>query len=187
MSRPQQVRGVGLIEVLVALVIIAVGLLGLLSLESRANLAEGESYQRAQALLLTMDMVNRIKANSANANCYVLANTTYSYLGTGTGTVVNTGCSATSNTDMTDWSNLLQGASETTAGNKVGAMIGARGCIYSNAANQYTVEVAWQGLAPTAAPTASDTCAQNLYPTAAAPDDKVRRTYAYTFNIAKLN
>ena len=68
---------------------------------------------------------------------------------------------------MTAWHNLLQGAAETKSGNKVGAMIGARGCVTYDAATaylttggaaisgtgEYTIMVSWQGMADTFAPT----------------------------------
>jgi type IV pilus assembly protein PilV len=73
--------------------------------------------------------------------------------------------------DLCEWSNALKGASETQSGAKVGAMVGAVGCITqvqaSNAAlgvctaGVYQVSVAWQGLIPTAA--SGLVCGQGSY------------------------
>jgi hypothetical protein len=99
----------------------------------------------------------------------------------------------------------LNGASEVLSGGNctttssadcAGAMLGARGCIAYDAGTAltdstgatmagtgiYTVTVTWQGVAATAAPPASITCAQNLY-----PDDAMRRAVTTTFRIANLN
>src|SRR3972149_4197056 len=63
--------GMTMLEVLVTLVILAFGLLGLAGLHIKIQTLDMEAYQRAQAILLLRDMVERIKANSANAADYV--------------------------------------------------------------------------------------------------------------------
>ena len=68
-----------MIEVLVTLVILVFGLLGLAGLQSRAQVAETESYQRTQALVLVRDMADRLSANRAaalaDANAYIVPTT----------------------------------------------------------------------------------------------------------------
>ena len=59
----KQHRGSGMVEVLVTLILLTVGLLGLVQLMSRSTTAEYESYQRAQALVLLNDMVDKINSN----------------------------------------------------------------------------------------------------------------------------
>ena len=63
--------GVTLIEVLVAVVVTVIGLLGMVALQMRAYTTETESYQRAQAAILLEDMASRIRANNDNAAAYV--------------------------------------------------------------------------------------------------------------------
>lgn len=182
--------GFSLIEVLVALVITLVGLLGLTGLITRANQSEMESYQRVQALMLLQDMVDRINANRQIASCYSNG-ATGNTLGTVTSGVTpvltcTTGTAqqnAQVGKDLTAWNNMLQGSAEVSGTSKIGAMIGARGCIVQiNAANNtYAVSVAWQGLAPTAAP--GNLCGQSLY----GSDDKYRRVVAATLRIGKLS
>ncbi|MDP3678960.1 MAG: prepilin-type N-terminal cleavage/methylation domain-containing protein, partial [Methylotenera sp.] len=53
-------RGALLLEVLVTIVILAIGLLGLAGLQAKLQSSEMESYQRAQALILLNDMASRI-------------------------------------------------------------------------------------------------------------------------------
>ena len=178
--------GMSLIEVLVALVITLIGLLGLSGLIARANQAEMESYQRVQALMLLQDMVDRINANRSVAACYSNAATGRT-VGTGfTGTPACTDGSLQQNTqlvvDLAAWNNLLQGSAEVSGSNKIGAMIGARGCVVQIDATSrtYIVTVAWQGLAPTAAP--GNPCGKDLY----GVDDKFRRVVTSTLRIGSL-
>src|SRR5690242_12360303 len=76
-------RGFSMIEVLASLVIIQVGLLGLVGTELMAQQAESEAYQRAQAVILLNDMVERINANRGSVSCYAFtdASTGTPYLG----------------------------------------------------------------------------------------------------------
>jgi prepilin-type N-terminal cleavage/methylation domain-containing protein len=55
-------RGFSLIEVLVSIVILAIGLLGLAGLQVKANAIEMEAYQRSVSLMLVQDMASRIAA-----------------------------------------------------------------------------------------------------------------------------
>ena len=83
----------------------------------------------------------------------------------GTGQAIDN-CSAKHDAalDLCEWSNSLLGAAESTGGLKVGAMIGARGCVLQLTATppqQYQVSVVWQGLNPTVAP--GTACGQGQY------------------------
>src|SRR5947207_2887527 len=162
--------GATMIEVLITIVILAFGLLGLVGLQAKVQLAEVESYQRAQAVVMLNDMVDRINANPGTAGNYVSA-TVF-----GTGDATNTPpCPAAVGAarDQCEWSVALQGAAELQGTTKLGAMTDARGCIgLVQAANAgagvctpgiYLVTVTWQGLNATAAP--SSACGQNLYGT----------------------
>jgi type IV pilus assembly protein PilV len=179
-------RGVSLIEVLVALLILLLGLLGLAGLQTRVTQAEFEAYQRAQALVLLHDMVDRIQSNRPAAPCYAITGTGGSpWLGTDGAPATCSGWGTTETrarayTDMLEWSQLLEGISETSAGGSVGAMLGARGCVsFVEATNTYTVAVSWQGNVQTAAPGVS--CANGQY-----GDEALRRTIATSFQFATL-
>lgn len=183
----QSEDGFALLEVLVSLLIILLGLLGLAGLQVRSQQAEMESYQRAQAVVLLQDIVDRINTNRHTAPCYITTGMPAPYLGTG-GTPptscngfgdVNTQAQAV--TDLAQWNSVLLGAAETLAGSSVGAMLGARGCvIQTDALNRiYTVAVAWQGITDTAAPVVA--CGNNQY-----GSETRRRVVSATLRIAAL-
>ena len=170
-------RGFTLIEVLITLVVIAIGVLGLAALQGRSHLAAVESAQRAQAVALINDMASRININRANAVDYK----TDTPLGTGTATADCTALAVGRARDQCEWSELLKGAAEVRGSNKTGAMIGARGCIaiIQDADPTPTkckpaivrITTAWQGLVESSA--SAFTCAQGLY-----GDELLRRAVA---------
>jgi type IV pilus assembly protein PilV len=170
-SPPAGQSGVTMLEVLVTILIVAIALLGLAGLQARLRAAEQESFQRAQALILLQDMVDRIRANRHESPQYV----TGTPLGTGNALDVCAGLTDFKR-DLCEWNNALLGASESSGGGSVGAMIGARGCITNTVATmpyEFVVAVAWQGLTPTSTPTVS-TCGQGSY----GANDAYRRVLA---------
>lgn len=172
--------GVSLLEVLITVVILSVGLLGLAGLQSRLQISETEAYQRAQALVLLNDMSSRISVNRNAAASYL----------TGTANPVGAGmtCPSTTGTvqqrDTREWCLALQGAAETSGGNRVGAMIGGRGCVESLGSGEYLITVAWQGLVPLTAPAGG--CGQGSYNGGSCTNDRCRRTVTTIVRIANL-
>ena len=171
--------GFTMLEVLVSLLIATLGLLGLVSLQTQAQVTEFESYQRAQALVLANDMVDRIAFNRVpdasgyviGWKCYIVSTAPGNFLGTNNtidpecadGTIVGA-AKTLADADLAAWNALLQGSSETVTatGSRVGGLLGARGCITRDAATGVIrVSVAWQGMAPTVA--SADSCATTLY------------------------
>jgi len=176
-------RGTSLIEVLVALIVIAFGLLGLAGLQSRMHASEMEAYQRTQALILLEDMANRVATNRRSAAAYV----TGAPLGTGMNCPGAAG--NWQQIDAAEWCNALQGAAEVSAGNKVGAVVGGRGCVEDLGNNEYLITVAWQGLLPIAAPSVGAACGKDLYngpAGASCSNDLCRRTVTTLVRIGSL-
>lgn len=180
-------RGTSMIEVLVTIVILAIGLLGLAGLQARLQSSEMEAYQRTQALILLNDMANRITTNRANAVNYVTGTGTDTPLGVGM--TCPTSTATTQQIDSGQWCNALQGAAETSGGGNVGAMVGGRGCVENLGSGEYLITVAWQGMAPISAPPASVACGQNLYNGAAGSSctgDLCRRAITTVVRIGNL-
>ena len=189
-----QQHGVGMIEALITMAIVSIGLLGLIQLMMRSTLAEVESYQRVQALVLVNDMVDKINSNRKGAGCYAITTNTANgtpYLGTGGagvppctawGTAAD---QARALADLSDWNSKLLGSGETLAGAAVGAMQGARGCVtYDPASNTFQVSVAWQGNNNTVAATSVDpslVCGLGLY-----GQETKRRIIASAVTLASL-
>lgn len=191
-----------MVEVLITLVILLVGLLGLAGVMAQGQRSEMESYQRVQALILLQDMVGRINANRAVASCYAYTNATNGAPYLGVGSTLTPACAAgtaVQNTqavaDMVAWNSVLSGAAETSGGNQIGAMVGARGCVSYDTTKVlndstgaaisgsgiYTVEVAWQGIGSTFAP-AGLKCGQNLY-----GSEAQRRVVSLPFRVGSIN
>lgn len=60
-------RGVGLIEILVAVLILSLGLLGMAGLQANALKANQGSYTRSQAVMLSYYILDAMRADRANA------------------------------------------------------------------------------------------------------------------------
>lgn len=156
LSRRQ--RGVTIIEVLVTVMILAFGLLGLIGLNVKVQAAQAEAYQRAQAILLVQDMANRIAVNRSTDTVNYVTSTDL-----GTSELDCTGKKG-ADLDKCEWNNSLYGSSEKLGTDKVGAMVGARGCITRTTVNStsvYQVSVAWQGVTELATPPLS--CGSGKY------------------------
>jgi len=63
----QHQRGIGMVEVLVALLLLAVGVLGFSALQSYAVYSTTESLNRTQALTVMRGLAERIRANGTTA------------------------------------------------------------------------------------------------------------------------
>jgi type IV pilus assembly protein PilV len=91
--------------------------------------------------------------------------------------------------DLNEWCEALQGAAETQGGSQIGAMIGARGCIYqvtplaAGVPGEYLIAIAWQGFNSTAALTdgPAAACGSGEY-----GDDAKRRVVTMPVAIADL-
>lgn len=198
--------GFNMLEILFSLLIVTTGLLGLAGTQVIAQRAEQESYQRAQAIVLMTDIVDRINTNRKAAICYNITTnsaTGTSYLGAAGASkydVASYSCPALATNpaavnraklDLQFIDQMLLGAGETMAGNQVGAMLGARTCIgFDSVSQSYTVAVAWQGatstFSPASWPSANNpavarNCALNLYGT-----DTQRRVVWTTIMVASL-
>ena len=174
--------GFTLLEILIAMIVVAFGLLGLFGLQAKAQKAETESYERTQALVLIQDIVDRMNANRADA--FARAYVTASPVGGG-GVLIDCSAKTGADLDLCEWGNLLKGSTETANGAAcstasgtgcIGAMLSASGCIAYDATTEladstgavqagtgiYTISVVWQGLSASVIPSAQQTCVSTL-------------------------
>jgi type IV pilus assembly protein PilV len=170
-------RGFTLIEVLIALVVLAFGMLALARALGRSAQEELEAQQRMQAMTLAAEMASRIGNNPKQAALYV-------------GDYVPAGpvedCAALDpaavvEIDQCIWRNRLRGADTLDGDRGIGSPIAARGCVINTAPNIYVVAIAWQGVLATEP--ADSPCGADQF----GPDtEKTRRVYSTTFQIATL-
>lgn len=71
MKQHRRQLGVGLMEVLVALLILSIGVMGFIALQYRAVEATAESSSRIQAINLARDLAERMRVNRGAENTYI--------------------------------------------------------------------------------------------------------------------
>lgn len=203
--------GFSLIEVMVSVVIIMVGLMGVLGMQSIAMVNEFESYQRTQAVLILNDIVDRIQASRYAASCYaVTSNATAGtpYLGTTAGgghytvptdvstytcTPVDTapGISEAQKTafktqllnDLSEIDTSLQSSGIANSADTFGRLSEARACISASTDNGMTMyTVTVVWRGTSVALTPATTCGAGLY-----RNDGMRRFVSTTLKVANLN
>lgn len=187
--RPRKLAGFTLVEILVALVIALVGMMGAAGLIVRTVQQEVDAYQRLQALNLVQDITDRINANRQVVDCYSNS-ASGQVLGTGasapaTCTLGTAEQNATANQDLAEWNSALLGAARQNKDDEnIGAMVGARGCIerIDAVAQRYRVTVVWQGMSAASAPASDLSCGQNQY-----GDDRQRRVVSAVIQIGDLS
>ncbi len=131
-------RGFTLIEVLVTLVVLAIGLLGLAGLQASSLKHNNNAYQRTQATFLAYDILDRMRANPMG-----IENGDYDNIDTGGGPLTDPGCIDTrcdpvtlTASDIFEWANRL-----------ATILPSGRGVITGNGANApFTVTVMWDDM-----------------------------------------
>lgn len=98
--------GIALIEVLVAVVILAIGLLGVAAMQSVSSQMTNGAEQRTQAVLLTTDMMERIRANRPNRLDYNGVDVDSAVDNCNIGFAPAPGASVSAN-DINEWTNLV--------------------------------------------------------------------------------
>lgn len=151
--------GVSLIEVLVALLVVSLGMLGATGLQLAARRGTVDADQRSLAGTLAHDLVERMRANNSAAALAVYASVPV--LGRGSmGTGPAAACSSAPCTpaqlawfDLWHWEQSLDGALETLGpGNeKVGGLIDPTACLSAppgGGNGVYALTLAWRGSTP---------------------------------------
>ncbi len=181
-------NGFTMIEVLVTFVILAVGVLGVVSLLTSSKTSEYESVQRARAINMADGMLEKIRGNPQ-----ALSTTPGYNIGLTNplnGTVytaepapdcVSARCTPAelANHDMWAFEQALEGVSVSVDGNNTAGLINPRGCIRFDAwpphlnSGQISILIQWDGLQETGdgVDNAADVCGG-----AAAGDDPTRRS-----------
>lgn len=161
-------RGIGLIEVLIAVFILAVGMLGLATMQLTAKRASYEATQRSIATSLAKDIVERMRTNPGQLNAYVVNN-----IGDESSllSAAPVNCTAATCTpanlaayDLSEWEAILVGANEKLGSANAGGLVDPRACI-THADGAVEVAIAWRGvnsLTNPAGPTAGFICGESV-------------------------
>jgi type IV pilus assembly protein PilV len=99
-------KGIALIEVLVAVLVLAIGLLGMAAMQVQSSQMTNGAEQRTQAILLTADMMDRIRANRGNSADYNGVSVDPTATSCATDYTPSATASVSAN-DITEWSNLV--------------------------------------------------------------------------------
>jgi len=151
--------GFTLIEVMVAVVVLSLGLLGVAALQLTAKKSSHQAWQRSQAVLFADNLLERIRMNPSAAAAYHtgLGNAA---LGGSTRTTPGQDCATQTCTpaqmatwDLWNWERRLDGVAVRDAANRnAGGLVDPRGCVVFTAANaslsntgQVSIVITWRG------------------------------------------
>lgn len=102
-----QQSGIGLVEVLIAVLILAIGLLGLASMQTNGMRMTNGSMSRSQAVFLANDIVERARANRDNREDYALAPDADGNVGACNLALAYDATLTVAQNDMAEWLNSL--------------------------------------------------------------------------------
>ena len=119
--------GFGMIELLVSLLILAIGLLGLASLQTTGLAQTAEVRNRSQAILLADDLLERIRSNRESLDSYAVAK--------GNLPACNSAFEIANNSVATDDTNEWKNSLACLLPNGNGSVVGVNGVV--------TIEVVW--------------------------------------------
>lgn len=148
--------GVGMIEVLVALLIMSVGFLNIAALQTTAKKSNFDSLQRTSAVILARDILEKMRANPVELDSYLTSAAGGGSLST-PGKVCSTGDRCTTGQlavyDLWLWEQAMDGMSESRtldgSATNTGGLVNPTGCITGpggGAAGVYTITIVWRGL-----------------------------------------
>ena len=138
------------IEVLVAFVIIATGILGAVAMQATAKKASYDSMQRSLASSLAEDIIARMRSNDVSALASYESDTygrgNYTQAAPERCASIGTKCDKDEivANDQYEWELALMGKDALRGGNPVGGLINALGCIDVDG-NNVTVVISWHG------------------------------------------
>lgn len=143
-------KGFTLIEVMIAMIILAVGLLGMASLTVRSQQSNESAYARSQASLLAYDIIERMRANKIAFSAletrkvsFATQSNAYAFASLPACTTPATGTPATpaaqATQDLAEWCTALR--------NSVPG-VNAGQTLITRTGTTYRVQIAWQDSGP---------------------------------------
>ncbi len=168
--------GVGLIEVMIAALVLAVGVLGYVGLQLNAKRLNFEAIQRTTASYAAQNLLERMRGNPNQVGSYVVTDIDPGALTEPSPNCTTAQCTNTELAafDLWEWDQVLDGTSVS------GGLVNPMACV-TNASNFITVIIVWQGkveLDQTNAPA----CGDGNYGT----DDKLRQWVSMSSFVADV-
>lgn len=172
---PAAERGVGLLEVLITVFVLAVGLLGIAGLNVISKQSGYEATQRTLAAALADDLMGRMRTNSDGANKPLQY---YAPLTFTPSDKPQTPCTSCANaeqkraeTDLADWFEIVlgttdkktEGSTTVTTGGLVDPTVCLTGPGTPGDSGVYTVTVAWRGRGKLPDSGTANTCGEDTY------------------------
>lgn len=136
-------KGVGMMEVLVALLILAIAVLGFTALQFRAISSTDEALQKVNAMDLARDLAERIRANRSAASTYVSNMNASSQT-----SAVSTSCLGSTVCTSDQMANY-DTAQIMTRANALGMKIAVPNCQVSGTVTRRCIYVSWNKTQPT--------------------------------------
>lgn len=123
-------QGFSLLEVLITLVILAIGLLGLAGLQATGLQQNHSAYMRSQATQFAYDIADRMRANSISVDQYLTSDPSTASQQAG---CTSSGCTSNqmAENDLYEWYQVLSKA------------LPSAEAVISRASGIYTVEINW--------------------------------------------
>lgn len=146
-----------MIEVLVAVTVLSVGILGTAALQMQSKRANLGAVERTLASMMVNDMFERMRANPGTLNIYLGELAEANEVGTGGNTPPSDDCETeTANCspaqlaqwDVWQWEQLLLGATEQSGAADTGGLVLPLACLTGPAGGvegEYTLAIAWRG------------------------------------------
>lgn len=133
MDARKRQSGLSLLEVLIAIAVLGVGLLGLAHMQSFGLLNVEKAYQRSQATVLAYSIADKMRANVTTAGSYLTSFMDPATAAAQANCKTTTGCSvgALAENDLSEWNEQL-----------TSELPGATGAI-TLADGNYTVAITW--------------------------------------------
>lgn len=179
-------KGTSLIEILVAVFVVSIGLLGVARMEILSKQSGHEALQRTSASMIAQEIMEKMRANPSSLISY-----TNQTVGAGTTPSPATDCSSLNcatateiaTYDIWQWEQVLLGTAEKSGATNTGGLADPRGCITGPAggAGVYTIAIVWKGNTPLPNPVSSN-CGEglNLY----GANEEYRRVLTVTFFVS---
>lgn len=147
--------GFTLIEVLITIVVAAIGLLAVAGLQIMTKKFNYDAVQRTSASTLAQAMVERMRSNPSSLNAYLTSDAaSVSASVSCKGATAQCTPAEMATFDLAEWGQALEGSASKSEGVNAGGLVNPTGCVTADGtvAGLYTVAVAWQGVTGMATP-----------------------------------